>query len=259
MVKSQRSLILLTEALRRDATTFDHKFHDFYLQRMKIESAIFQETLMRLRESQRHSLRLQGMEMIRLSQNELSLATKELRNVNELSATLEIVVNEIKNRYENLSKREKILDLKFRGEFPELKQPMVEHLLRHYRKRPKNVQLTCTSVTYLTEIGRCIVSGEKSEILPKDCLEFLRGLDGLDVMPNNLPVQIDGNHWNVLCKLRRSKTELEVKVKAKKIKNQNKNQTKNRMKNQTKNHIKIISKFKLRNQVKNIMKYEILN
>lgn len=150
--------------------------------------------------------------MMLAAECDLSTASKETRYLNGLSSMLEVVLTETRNRYENLTKREKMLETKLRGEFPDLKQPMVEHLLRHYRKRPRNLQFTCTSITYLTEISRCLVSGDKSEILPRDCLDFLHGMDNLDVMPNNLPAQIDANHWSLLCKLRRAKVELETKV-----------------------------------------------
>ncbi|XP_043274409.1 cilia- and flagella-associated protein 43-like isoform X3 [Venturia canescens] len=209
----QTKIVDVESALRQDFEDFDRKLEAFRLHRMKIESAILQETLTRLRESQRHSLRRRGIETLHFAHEELSTATKELKNMTATLMTLENVVTETRNRYENLLKRDKTLDAKFRGDFPDLKQPMVEHLLRHYRKRPKNVQLTCTSITYLTEVGKCIVNCEESEILPRDCLDFLRGMDSLDTMPNNLPVQIDTSHWNVLCKLRRAKVELETKLK----------------------------------------------
>lgn len=201
-----------TEALRQDFECFDRRLEIFRLHRMKIESAVLQETLTRLRESRRHLLRRRGIETLHFAHEELSEAIKEYKSMTDTLMALENVVSETRNRYENLLKREKTLDAKFRGDFPDLKQPMVEHLLRHYRKRPKNVQLTCTSITYLAEIGRCIINCDQSEILPKDCSDFLRGMDSLDTMPNNLPVQIDTNHWNVLCKLRRAKVELEIKV-----------------------------------------------
>ncbi|XP_044004870.1 cilia- and flagella-associated protein 43-like [Aphidius gifuensis] len=90
---------------------------------------------------------------------------------------------------------------------------MVEHLLRHYKKRPRNLQLTCTSITFLIELSRCILSGEKSLILPRECYDYLKNIDTIDAMPTNFPSQIDNNHWHLLLKLRRTKIESETRLK----------------------------------------------
>ncbi|XP_015109804.1 cilia- and flagella-associated protein 43 [Diachasma alloeum] len=205
----------LTESLKSSVTHFNREMELFYLKRLKVESAVLQETLMRLRESQRHHLRLKGMEAFaHLELNELAPAQERTKKLIDDSSALESNVNESRVRYDNLSKRDKLLEGKFRGEFTDLKQPMVDHLLRHYKKRPRLGQLTCTSITYLTEMGKCILSGEKSEILPRECLDYSKGMDMLDVMPSGLPNQIDGCHWMLLCKLRRSKVEIEIRLKS---------------------------------------------
>lgn len=150
--------------------------------------------------------------IVSFTDEQLAPATREARELVEECNSHETVVSELKVRYDNLCKAEKRQEAKFRGEFAELKQPMVEHLLRHYKKRPRLGRLTSTSVTYLTEVARCIVSCDKSEILPRDCSDFLKAMDQLDTMPRNLPSQINVNHWRMMCRLRRAKVELETKV-----------------------------------------------
>ncbi|XP_011301406.1 cilia- and flagella-associated protein 43 [Fopius arisanus] len=211
----EREVQVLEESLKSSIVNFNEEMKQLHLKRLKIESAVLQETLMRLRECQRHQLRLKGMEAVAsLEINELAPAVDHTKNLTENFSALESAVNETRVRYDNLSKREKLLEGKFRGEFTDLKQPMVEHLLRQYKKRPRLGQMTCTSVTYLGEMGKCILSGEKSEILPRECLDFLKGMDMLDVMPSGLPSQIDGSHWMILCKLRRFKVEIEIRLKS---------------------------------------------
>lgn len=180
---------------------------------MQIECAIFQERSIRIRAIRKHRAEADGRrEIAFLVDEQLAPATQEARELVDECNSLETVVSELKVRYDNLCKAEKRQEAKFRGEFEELKQPMVEHLLRHYKKRPKLGRLTTTSVTYLTEVAKCIVSGDKSDILPRECLDFLRAMDALDTMPGNLPPQIHVNHWRMMCKLRRAKVELEMKV-----------------------------------------------
>ncbi|XP_032687920.1 cilia- and flagella-associated protein 43-like [Odontomachus brunneus] len=201
------------EALRRDISAFNDKLKDFELKKIQIECSIFQERSIRLRAIRKHRTKADNrQEIVRFIDEQLTPATREAHELAEECSSLETVVSELKVRYDNLCKAEKRQEAKFRGEFVELKQPMVEHLLRHYKKRPRLGRLTSTSVTYLTEVARCIVSGDKSEILPRECLDFLRAMDALDTMPGNLPPQINVSHWRMMCKLRRAKVELETKV-----------------------------------------------
>ncbi|EFN89911.1 WD repeat-containing protein C10orf79 [Harpegnathos saltator] len=201
------------EALQRDILAFNDKLKDLELKKMRIECAIFQERSIRMRAIRKHRAEADDRQKIaRLRDQQLAPATQEARELAEECNSLETVVSEQKVRYDNLCKAEKRQEAKFRGEFADLKQPMVEHLLRHYKKRPRLGRLTTTSVTYLTEVARCIVSGDKSEILPRECLDFLRAMDLMDTMPGNLPPQININHWRMMCRLRRAKVELETKV-----------------------------------------------
>lgn len=112
---------------------------------------------------------------------ELTPATKEARRLAEDCELFESSVAELRNRYEVLRKRDKLLEGKFRAEFPELKQPMVDHLFRHYRKRPRSVRAACgTSIVFLAEVAECVIGELGSEILPRELVEYLRSLDHLE-------------------------------------------------------------------------------
>ncbi|EZA53241.1 hypothetical protein DMN91_004557 [Ooceraea biroi] len=201
------------EALQEDIAAFNNKLKDVELKRIQIDSAILQERLIRVRAIRRYQAEVNGrQEIARFEDEEHAPATQEALKLADECNSLEVVVSELKARYDNLCKMEKRQEAKFRGEFADLKQTKVEHLLRHYKKRPRVGRLTTTSITYLTEVARCVTSNEKSDILPDDCLDFLRGMDALDTMPRNLPPQINANHWRTMCKLRRAKVEVETKV-----------------------------------------------
>lgn len=202
--------------MQRDIAAFNDKLKDLELKKIQIESAILQERLTRLHAIRRHRTMVDGKEKIaRFTDEELAPTTQEARRLAEECNSLEMVVSELKVRYDNLCKADKRQEAKFRGEFAEVKQPIVEHLFRHYKKRPRAGRLTTTSVTYLTEVTKCVVSSEKSDILPHECLDFLKGMDALDSMPRNLPPQINVEYWQVMCRLRRMKVEMEVKVRKK--------------------------------------------
>ncbi|KAL6445963.1 hypothetical protein ACFW04_000971 [Cataglyphis niger] len=209
----QAEIVETKEALQRDIKEFNDKLKDLELKKMQIECAILQERLMRIRAIRRYRSEVDGRQkIVRFTDDELVPATQEARKLAEECNSLEIVVAELKSRYDNLNKADKRQEAKFRSEFADLKQPIVEHLVRHYKKRPRIGRLVTTSVTYLTEVARCVAASEKSDILPRECLDFLRGIDALDTMPRNLPPQINVNHWRTMCKLRRSKVEVETKV-----------------------------------------------
>jgi len=205
----------ILEALQSDIAVFNDKLEDLETKKMQIECAILQERLMRCRAIRRYRAEVKGeQEVARFTETELAPAMQEARELAEQCKSLEAIVSELKNRYDGLCKSEKRQEAKFHGEFADLKQSMTEHLLRHYKKRPRLGRLVTMSVTYLTEVARCIACNEMSDILPDDCLDFLRAMDALDAaMPGNLPAQINANHWRTMCRLRRAKIELETKVK----------------------------------------------
>ncbi|XP_067208945.1 cilia- and flagella-associated protein 43-like [Linepithema humile] len=210
----QVEIVETKEALQRDIVAFNDKLKDLELKKMQIECAILQERLMRIHEIQRYRVEVNGkQEIARFTEEELTPSTLKAHKLAEECNSHETVVSELKTRYDNLCKAEKRQETKFRSEFADLKQPIVEHLLRHYKKRPRIGRLITTSVTYLTEVARCVANNEKSDILPRECLDFLRGMDTLDTMPGNLPSQINIHHWRTMCKLRRAKVEVETKVK----------------------------------------------
>ncbi|KAG5310461.1 CFA43 protein, partial [Acromyrmex insinuator] len=209
----QADIVETKDALQRDIAVFNDKLKDLELKKIQIESAILQERLTRLRAIRRHRIMVNGKEKIaRFTNEKLTPAMQEARRLVEECNSLEMVVSELKVRYDNLCKADKRQEAKFRGEFAEVKQSIVEHLFRHYKKRPKTSRLTTTSVTYLTEVARCVISSEKSDILPHECLDFLKGMDALDSMPRNLPPQINIEYWQMMCRLRRIKVEMEIKV-----------------------------------------------
>ncbi|OXU28752.1 hypothetical protein TSAR_006187 [Trichomalopsis sarcophagae] len=203
----------INEQIKADVENFDRKMEEFALEKIKIKSAILQEFLLRLNDQKRRLLKdYANRKMFNIVNYDLVILENENRTLSNEVTNIEPIVTDLRNKYESLNKRDRVLEGKFRGEFAELKQPIVEHLLRQYKRRPRIGQITCTSLTYLVETNKCLMAGKKSAILPREYLDFLRGMDALDVMPNSLPPQIDTSHWQSLCKLRRNKVEIEIKL-----------------------------------------------
>ncbi|XP_066595679.1 cilia- and flagella-associated protein 43-like [Prorops nasuta] len=203
------------EILSRSLQDFDSKLEAFGIERIEIESAIFHEKLSRSRMSKEWSEILhKNYEISRLLDDDQK-TNEETRDLIEKLSVFEAATIELKNRYENLTKREKLIEGKFQAEFSDLKETLVCHLLRHFKKRPKTYGITCTSVAFLAEMGKCVIDRDRCrDILPRVCLDFLAGMDGLDAMPSSLPSKIGVLHWRSMCKLRRAKIEMEIKVKS---------------------------------------------
>ncbi|KAI4503918.1 hypothetical protein M0802_001321 [Mischocyttarus mexicanus] len=192
---------------------FDEKLKNFQTTKIGIDSSILQEKLLRLRETRRnHRICDEVFQITHFKENTIANDVEKVQELVQDCLTFETIVNELKNRYENLIKRERALEGKFRGEFGDLKQPIIEHLFRHYKKRPRTGYFACTSITYLTELGKCVIGNDKSEILPIECLNFLRNLKSLDLIPQNVSTLIEDTHWRTMCRLRRLKIEIEMKV-----------------------------------------------
>lgn len=180
------------------------------LEKIKIKSAILQEFLLRLKDRKSRVPKI--LERHQQTEEILSDLERDNESLSNEMSKVEQMVQELKSKYEILNKRDKLLESKFRNEFSEVNQPLVEHLSRQYKRRPKIGQITCGSLTYLVETNKCLMTGKKSIVVPQEYLEFLRGMDALDVMPSSLPPQIDVIMWQSLCKLRRNKLDVEIKV-----------------------------------------------
>ncbi|XP_047366937.1 cilia- and flagella-associated protein 43-like isoform X2 [Vespa velutina] len=193
--------------------SFDEKLKNFEAHRTAMDSSILQEKLLRLREIRRYRrICNEDAKIARFKAKEVAGITDKVQRLVEDCSIFETIVDELKNRYESLVKRDKALEGKFPSEFGDLKQTKIEHLFRHYKRRPRIGNLACTSITYLTELGRCVITNEKSDILPIECTNYLRNLQALDSIPNNVSSLIDDIHWKTMCKLRRLKIEMEMKV-----------------------------------------------
>ncbi|XP_043487317.1 cilia- and flagella-associated protein 43-like [Polistes fuscatus] len=205
--------IEINDKITKCFMSFDEKLKNFKTKKIAIDSSILQEKLLRLREMQRiHHIRDEVFKITHFKENTIAKDAEKVQELVQDCLTFETIVKELKNRYENLIKREKGLEGKFRSEFGDLKQLIIEHLFRYYKKRPRIGYLTCTSITYLTELGKCVIGNNKSEILPVECSNFLRNLQSLDSIPENVSTLIDDAHWRTMCRLRRLKIEIEIKV-----------------------------------------------
>ena len=192
--------------------SFDDELNDLSGEKIKVERSILSQRLSKVQAILQHrKIVRKRREIRRVIESELVPATREARHLAEERDLFEMSVAELRVGYENACKRDKQLETKFRSEFTEVKSSILEKLLRHYRKRPR-LLTAHGSVALLAELIACVAEQRDSDILPRECSNYLRTLGELDAMPEALTSQLEWNYWRLLCSLRRLKVEAEIKV-----------------------------------------------
>lgn len=205
---------LVSGKIENDIHNFDVNLKNLSLKKINVKSAVLQEFMIRIREQKKifHKKFLDKKITHAINIDLPKIENKLKRLMCELSV-VETEQSELRSKFENFSKRDKIIEEKIRGEFSDLAQPFIDLLVKQFKKRPKTVIDQYTSLTFLQELNKCLVAGKKSCILPQTYLNFLSEMDALDIMPNSLPSQINSNYWQSLSKIRRNKIDSEIKVK----------------------------------------------
>ncbi|XP_060825149.1 uncharacterized protein LOC132912056 [Bombus pascuorum] len=197
--------------------SFDDKLNNLSKEKIQIERSILSQRLTKMQAILQHRNIVQIRQQIRRTiELELVLAT-EADTLAKERDLFEAGVAELKVSYEKARKRNKQLETKFRSEFAELKPSVPEHLFRQYRKRPRLLTThgPCgTSAVFLTELAVCIIEQRNSDLLPRECLSYLRAMNELDKIPEELSSRLEPDYWHLLCRLRRLKVEAEIKVKS---------------------------------------------
>lgn len=186
-------------------------------EKTRVERSILFQKLSKMQEILRRRKIVETKRKIRrVIDGELVSATEEARIFAEERDLFEAGVAELRIGYENARKRDKLLEDKFRFEFKELKPSMVEHLFRQYRKRPRALLAggpCATSPAFLAEFVLCVTEQRNSDLLPRECSNYLRAIDELEAMPEGLSCRLESDQWRLLCRLRRLKVEAETRVK----------------------------------------------
>ncbi|KAK6635255.1 hypothetical protein RUM44_000506 [Polyplax serrata] len=200
-------------AVKDSVAKFDDKVLKLHFLKLKVESAIGQESLKGLR------IRQRCFQRIEMDRKEESIKLQLVKNEKKIETmTTELnklvdVLNDCKNYYENLQNKDRNLDKNFKREFPEYSPIICEQLYKMSKKRPKLLQKAAVYSTVLIDMGKCAVMGNKPEYLPVECIQYLKDIDALDAH-SNAPASVSQQSWELACRMRRTKIETELKIKA---------------------------------------------
>lgn len=85
-----------------------------------------------------------------------------------------------------------------------------------HRRRPKWPIRAWQTPTILNDMAKRIITADTMRHgppLPDECFTFLQQLDHLD-KTNSAPNVYDANQWQILCKMRRVKLEMEIRLRS---------------------------------------------
>lgn len=200
-------------SLRDSIRKFNQKLKDTVEYKMYVDSAMNQENLRVMR------ARLTQFERIKLYQKEdrikLHMDKNEgiIQDLQDAIKHLNEVLNECRVNVESMQVKEKVLEKAFRKELQDLSTPVQEQALKIYRRRPKWNFRQVTTHYVLIELAKCVITQEKSAILPQEYIDFLKNLNHLDEYIG-IPPSIDEATFRIICKHRRIRIEFEIKLKA---------------------------------------------
>ncbi|XP_046988156.1 cilia- and flagella-associated protein 43 [Schistocerca americana] len=203
----------LSNTVREGMLKFDNQLSELFLLKILIQSCIDQAMLKILRARQRCHQRMlldrQEKEII----SNVEKTQQKIEKLHETIRSLQDVTTECRSVYEGYVTRDRNLDKNFKRDFPDLSQFHCDQLYKTYKKRPKMQQKAQLSVVLLNELSQNSLTADKPSFLPPEYVDFLKGLDNLD-NHSHAPPNIDEDTWNTLCRVRRTKIECELKIKA---------------------------------------------
>ncbi|GBP70034.1 Cilia- and flagella-associated protein 43 [Eumeta japonica] len=203
----------LVAVLNEGVVNFNMKVKNLRLTRLKVESVIIQEnlTVMRLRRVNLDRLELaENLEQIRSQlvkhESNLEHLQKEMKQIHEQTI-------ECQAAYDTLLAKDKQMERSFRNYFADFSQIVADQAYKFYRKRPKWHQRASMIPGVLYELANAVLTGVRPPFLHPDVHDYFKGVDQLDQL-SNMPAVMDENNWAIMCRLRRTKIELEIRLRA---------------------------------------------
>lgn len=221
--KYRRMLIeeqkLLQNMLDEEIHKFNFNLVELSVEKLKFDMAIGHEEMKLL------MLAVYNFKRIAYHNEEIKIrlkmekVKKVIEKLNNLQAELQDWTRDLKSNYENLQSKDRILEKQFKANFNEqCPQAPADQAFKYFKRRPK-LQMMKLSITapILLEVAKKVASKKITQhnklLLPSECIEFLNGVDSLDLVPTST-TGIDSTSWQVLCKMRRIKIESEFKIKS---------------------------------------------
>ncbi|XP_013186993.2 cilia- and flagella-associated protein 43 [Amyelois transitella] len=203
----------LSQVLNEGVVKFNQRVKEMWLTKLAVDSVIGQENLnlMRLRRTNldrvENDEKLDEMRAkIKRLESEVEFLTKEQAVINEQ-------VEECNAAYEALAQKDKMMERSFKNHFADLSPIIVDQCFKFYKKRPKWHQRVTMTPLVLYELANAVLTGVRPPLLHVDCVDYFKGVEQLDLI-SNMPPVMDEGLWATMCRLRRTKIENEIRMRA---------------------------------------------
>lgn len=152
-----------------------------------------------------------------MSRQDIKDLRAEIESLTVVLNVFEDALLNCKSRYEELSAKDRALDKQFKSSFGEFAgQAVVDQAYRVFRRRPKWQMRAWQTAAILQDMARRVNAADltiSGPPLPQDCFDYLQLIEQVDKF-NNAPNLMDQSLWQILCKMRRVKIEIEFKVRS---------------------------------------------
>ncbi|KAH9636977.1 hypothetical protein HF086_008238 [Spodoptera exigua] len=186
---------------------------DTWLTKIKVDSVIGQENLNLMRLRRINLDRIVMSEVIEEIRDEIALYERELEKLNSEFQEIQEQSQDCQAAYEALTAKDRQMDKTFKNHFADLSPIIVDQAYKFFKRRPKWHQRVTMIPVVLYELAFAVATGTKPPLLHPDCFDFFKGMEQLDQI-SNMPTVMDEHIWNSMCKLRRAKTENEIRTRA---------------------------------------------
>ncbi|KAJ8674410.1 hypothetical protein QAD02_005672 [Eretmocerus hayati] len=205
--------IEVTNNLKHGIESFNSRLVEFHALRMKVEAAIQQINLRYVRYLDRHVYQIKEFK----EDDEMKATIEDkYRMIAQISEEAELIKNteqELHSQLEGLLAKDKLMEKRLKNEFPTLGKNSLMVISIQYKRRPRLV-LKSESPDDMLDLGKAITSMIRPPYLSSESLDYLKQLENLDVMPQNLPASIETSHWETLVVVRRLKIGHEMKLRS---------------------------------------------
>ncbi|XP_022821097.1 cilia- and flagella-associated protein 43 isoform X2 [Spodoptera litura] len=203
----------LSQVLNEGIIKFNQKVRDTWLTKIKVDSVIGQENLNLMRLRRTNLDRIEMSEVIEDIRDKIALYERQLEELNAEFQAIQDQSLDCQAAYEALTAKDRQMDKTFKNHFGDLSPIIVEQAYKFFKRRPKWHQRVTMIPVVLYELAWAVASGTKPPLLHPDCFDYVKGMEQLDQI-SNMPTVMDEHMWTTMCKLRRAKTENEIRMRA---------------------------------------------
>ncbi|CAK1602687.1 unnamed protein product [Parnassius mnemosyne] len=203
----------LSQFLNEGIVKFNLKVKDTWLLKLKVDSIIGQENLILMRLRRTNLDRIEMAEQMEEIRNNISKYEAEVEQLQKEIQQIQEQSEECQASYDALAQKDRHMDKTFKNHFADLSPIIVDQCYKFFKKRPKWQQRASMTPGVLLQLAGAAAGGPRPPLLHPDCLDYLRGLEQLDLI-SNMPPVMDEALWATMCKLRRTKIENEIRMRA---------------------------------------------